>query len=124
MAYCERHTVSVTTASNGTATYYTPHVTGRIINVIYTKTDFADTADFTITVEGTAQSIWTDTDITASETVAPRQPTHSTAGVASKYDTTDNEPIEDHIWLANDRVKIVIAQGGDTKTGTFDIVVA
>ena len=32
-------------------------------------------------------------------------------------------PVQDGILLANDRVKIVIAAGGDTKTGTFHITI-
>ena len=119
--YCEAHTVTLTTAT-GTATGYTPVVTGRIINVIYQKTDFADGVDFTITTEDTAQNVWVDTNINASETVAPRQPTHDAAGAASLY-AAAGEPVEDYIYACGERIKIAIASGGTSKTGTFIVIV-
>lgn len=123
MSYVQRHTVSVTTDASGAATAYTPVVTGRVVNVVYTKTDYAVGVDFTVTAEGTGQAIWTGTDVNASTTVAPRQPTHGTDGSASLY-AGAGEPIEDQIYLAGDRVKIVVAAGGNAKTGAFAVVVA
>lgn len=120
--YAQRHVVALTTNASGAATGYTPVVNGRVLQVHYVKTDFADGVDFAITSEATGQSIWTDTNINASEVVAPRQPTHGQDGSASLY-ASAGEPVEDHIVLANDRVKIVIASGGDTKTGTFHVVI-
>lgn len=121
--YAERHTVSLTTAADGSATGYTPVVTGRIINVIYSKTDFANGVDFTITLEATEQVVWDEDNVDASKTVAPRQATTDTLGVASLY-AAGGEAVEDYIVAARDRVKIVIANGGSAKTGTFTVVVA
>lgn len=121
MSYAQRHVVSVTTIADGSATAYSPVVTGKISQIRYVKTDFADGVDFTITAEATGETIWTDTNINASETVAPRQPTHDTAGAAAVY-AGGGSAVLDKIALANDRVKIVIASGGDTKTGTFHII--
>lgn len=120
MSYAERHAVTVTTIADGSATAYSPVVTGKLSTIRYVKTDFENGVDFTITAEATGETLWTDTNIDASETVAPRQPTHTTAGAASVYAAADG--VLDHICLANDRVKIVIANGGSTKTGTFHIV--
>lgn len=121
MSYAQRHVVSVTTIADGSATAYSPVVTGKLSQIRYVKTDFADGVDFTITAEATGETIWTDTNINASETVAPRQPTHDTAGAAAVY-AGGGSAVLDKIALANDRVKIVIASGGDTKTGTFHII--
>jgi len=121
MSYAERHVVSVTTAADGSATAYSPVVTGKLSQIRYVKTDFTDGVDFTITAEATGETIWTDTNINASETVAPRQPTHDTAGAAALY-AGAGVAVLDKIALANDRVKIVIAAGGNAKTGTFHIV--
>lgn len=121
--YAERHVVTVITNSDGDATAYTPDVTGLVKTIRYVKTDFVNGVDFTITAEKTGETIWTDTNIDASETVAPRQATHDTAGAASLFDTVSNEPVEDHIHLVQDRVKIVVASGGDTKVGTFHVVI-
>ena len=120
--YVKRHKVAITTAADGTATGYTPLLMGRILSIQYVKTDFADTADFAITAEDTGQGLWTEENVTASAQVAPRQPTHDNAGAASLY-AAGGEPVEDCYYLADERVKIAIAQGGDTKSGTFYVTV-
>ncbi len=51
----------------------------------------------------------------------PRQPTYSTTGEALLY-AAGGQGVNDEIVLAADRVKIVVASGGDTKSGTFHIV--
>jgi hypothetical protein len=122
MSYVERHVVAVTTIADGSATAYSPMITGKISQIRYVKTDFANGVDFTITAEATGETIWTETNVDASKTVAPRQATHSTAGVAAVF-AAAGEAVLDKIALAKDRVKIVIANGGDKKSGTFHIVV-
>jgi hypothetical protein len=117
----KRHVVSVTTNADGDATAYTPVLNGRLAQIHYVKTDFADGVDFTITSEATGMSLWTDTNINASAERAPRQLLYTTAGVASLYAATFGV-YEGQIVLAADRVKIVIAQGGNVKSGTFHIV--
>lgn len=119
--YCRRHAVSVTTAADGSATAYTPTtVNGRICSIQYVKTDFDNGVDFTITLETTGQQLWVDTNVNASETVCPRQPTHDSAGAASLF-AAGGEPAEDFIYAADERVKIIIASGGNAKVGTFYI---
>ncbi len=127
--YVNRSTVIVTTVANGTATAFTSDVvTGRIFSIKYTKTDFgagtspATEPDFTITTEDTAQNIWVESNVSATATRAPRQATHDTVGVASWYNDSSDEAVEDFIYAANERVKIVIAEGGNAKVGTFDIL--
>lgn len=117
--YPVRQTVSVTTASDGSATAYTDKaVTGRVLSIQYVKTDYANGVDFAITSETTGQGLWTESNVNASAIRCPRQPTHDAVGVASLF-AAAGEPVEDYIFLANERVKIVLAQGGDTKSGTF-----
>lgn len=118
----KRYVVSVTTNADGDATAYTPVLNGRLAQIHYVKTDFADGVDFTITSEATGMSLWTDTNVNASAERAPRQLLYSTAGVASLYAATFGV-YEGQIVLAADRVKIVVAQGGNVKSGTFHIVV-
>lgn len=110
----------MTTAADGSGEAYTPALTGRLVNIVYTKTDFADTVDFAITAESSGLNLWTEANVTASKTVSPRQATHTTAGVAN---ATAGDVLLSDIYLAQDRVKIVIAQGGAAKVGTFDIIV-
>lgn len=117
-----RFVVNVTTASDGSATYYTPYLSGRITAIHYIKTDFADGVDFTITGEATGETIWTESDVNAAKVCRPRAATHSTAGVASLY-ASGGTAVNDLVRLSRDRVKIVIASGGNTKTGAFHVVV-
>lgn len=120
--YVERHRVSLTTDASGAATGYTPAVTGRILAVKYNKTDYANGVDFTITSEDTGQNIWVESDVNAAKTVAPRQATHSTAGVAALY-AAGGTAVNVEVFVASERIKIVLAQGGDTKSGSFDVFV-
>lgn len=121
MSYAQRHTISITTASDGTATAYSEVVTGKVSHIVYVKNDFAAGVDFTITTETTGETIWTQADVNASVTVAPRQATHSTAGVAALY-AAAGTAVLDKISVANQRIKFAIAQGGDTKSGTFYLI--
>lgn len=121
MAYARRHTLILTTAAGGAVIGFTPVINGPIFAVIYVKDDFADTVDFAITGEETGQNIWTEANVTAAKTVAPRQPTHSQAGVASLYAAV-GEPVEGLIHIANERVKVSVTAGGDTKSGTFHVI--
>lgn len=117
-----RFVVSVTTASDGTATAYTPYLSGEIMQISYVKTDFADGVDFTITGEALGQTIWTELDVNAAKNCFPRAGTHSTAGAAALY-ASGGTAVNDRIALSRDRVKIVIAQGGNAKSGAFHVVV-
>ena len=121
MSHAERHVVAVTTAADGTATAYSPVLTGKLSQIRYVKADFDAGVDFTITAEATGETLWTQSDVNASATVAPRQATHTTAGVAALY-AGGGSAVLDKIALANDRVKIVIGSGGNAKTGAFHIV--
>ena len=84
--------------------------------MIYTKTDFDNAVDFTITTEDTGQNVWVESNVTASATKAPSQDVHDTVGV----DTSVN----DFISLVNERLKIVVANGGNVKVGAFRLIVA
>ena len=117
-----RFVVPVTTAADGSATAYSPYLSGYLAQIIYAKTDYANGVDFTITAEATGETLWTESDVNASVSKSPRTATHSTAGVAALY-AAGGTAVNDRIALARDRVKIVLAQGGNVKTGTFHIVV-
>lgn len=122
MSYIRKLTVAVTTASDGSATVYSEVFTGKISQIRYVKTDFANGVDFTITVDGTGEGVWTESNVDASATRAPRQATHGVDGAASLY-ASGGTAVQVPIAVAHDRIKIVIASGGDTKTGTFYILV-
>lgn len=117
-----RYTVPVTTAADGTATAYSPYLSGYVHSIQYVKTDFADGVDFTITAEATGQTIWAESDVNAAVTKLPRAGTASTAGVAALY-ASGGTAVNERLALSRDRVKIAIAQGGNAKSGSFFIVV-
>lgn len=116
-----RATVTVTTAADGTVTAYTPRISGKIQQIEYVKTDYADGVDFTITTERSGQGLWTESNVNASATRAPRQPTYSQTGAALLY-AAGGTAVTDKVGIANDRVKIVLAQGGNAKVGTFHVL--
>ena len=118
----DRSSVTITTIADGTATGYSDLLSGRLSSIRYVKDDYAAGVDFTITDSVTGEALWTGTDVNASVTVAPRMPTTDNAGAASLY-AAAGEPVEDYYVLSESTVKIVIAQGGDTKNGTFHITV-
>jgi hypothetical protein len=120
--HVRRITVPVTTAADGSATAYSESLSGLLSQVRYVKTDFANGSTFTITLEATGETLWSESNVNADATRAPRQPTHSTAGAAALFaagGTAVNEPIA----IAQDRIKIVIASGGNVKSGTFHFLI-
>jgi len=118
-----RFEVTVVTAADGTATAYSPYLSGYLISAQYVKTDYADGVDFTITAEANVQSIWTESDVNAAVTKAPRLATHTVAGVAALY-AAGGVAVLDMIALGRDRIKIVLASGGNVKTGKFVFLMA
>lgn len=125
MSYIQRHVVTIETNSDGDATGYVPAsgvLTGKICSIRYVKDDYDSGVDFVITSEQTGETIWSQQNVNANATVAPRQATHSTAGVAATYDGVGSKAVNAPICLSEDRVKIVIDEGGDTKSGTFHVV--
>lgn len=117
-----RFVSSITTDGSGDAEVYTPKLYGRLVSIRYVKTDFADGVDFVVTLETTGETVWSEEDVNASVTRYPRAPTHSTAGAAALYAAL-GEAVNDRIGIGGDRVKIVVASGGDTKTGALHITI-
>jgi len=123
MSYATKHEVTVTTDASGDGTAYTDTtVNGCVKTIIYTKDDFANGVDFTITTETTLQNLWVESDVNASATRAPHQPTHDATGTALVY-AAAGEPVDTDIFAVDERLKVVVAQGGDTKSGTFTFIV-
>jgi hypothetical protein len=122
MSYAERHSLTLTTDASGDATGYIPVAYGKLSQIRYVKTDYADGVVFAIIAESTGETLWSETAVNASKTVAPRQPTHDTLGDVALY-SGDGQAVLDKIAIAQDRVKIVVSSGGDKKSGTFHVVV-
>lgn len=124
--YASRADVTVATDSGGAADVKSERLTGRLVAIQYIPdgtTPYDNTVDFTITNETTGESLLSQTNVAAAFQKAPRQPTHDNAGTASLF-AAGGTAVQDHYILANDRVRIVLAQGGATKTGRVLITVA
>lgn len=121
--YCERHTVSMTTASDGSLTTYTSvPVRGRVLGIRYVKGNFDNGSTMTVTVEDTGEAVWAESNVDASASRYPRVATCSTAGAASLY-AAGGAAVNDAIWVASSRLKVVVASGGNAKTGTLHFII-
>ncbi len=130
--YVNKSTVTATCNSGGNAIAYTPEViNGRILSIEYNvdgsnpylePTSPTSGFNFTITTEVTTQNLWVETGITGAKTVAPRQSVSDTVGTATYYGGSPLEPVVDFIYVADERVKVVVANGGNLTTGSFTIL--
>ena len=118
MSYIQRHVVTVNTDEDGDGVGYTPTVTGKVSTIRYVKDTsnaYSDGFAVAVAAEATGETILEVADVRRDTTFAPRQVTH----------TWDGSPKAalDSICLANDRIKIAVSNGGDTKTGVFHVVI-
>lgn len=104
---------SIVTDGDGAATVYLgTKLRGRVHAIKYTAGTLENTTDLVITGKTTGVAILTDSPAT-SEWFYPRAiPNKNTDGTAFT-----NVAAEIHVL--NEQIKVVVAQGGDTKTGTI-----
>lgn len=118
----QRYVIDVVTAADGSFTGYTAEpVRGEVLAIAYVKpgsNGFADGVSVALTSEETGQAIWSEAAVNASATRAPRQATHATSGAAALY-AAGGAAVLDRIPVANERLKLVIASGGNAKAGKF-----
>jgi hypothetical protein len=120
--HVEKRTISITTAADGSATAYTDGIAnGRVLAVIYTKTNFDNGSTMTLTSETTGQSIWAESNVNASAVRYPRAGVHDVVGVAATLDGT--RLVRDYVHVCEERLKVIVASGGNAKTGTLTILV-
>lgn len=118
--YPQRQTVAAPVNGSGDATVYSAPIWGSLHSIQYVKANYSNGVDFTITNETTGESLWAGTDVNAATIVYPRVAVHDTAGTAATLDGT--RAMRDRHALAGDRVKIVVASGGASTSGSFNIV--
>lgn len=124
MAYPRKLTVTLgPTAADGTGTFYSDYVGAAGAHVEALKFAIGTLsagADLTITDEDTGLPIVTWTNPADGAVVYPRAATHDVTGAASLYaagGAAVNAPIP-----VTGRVKVVVAQGGNAKSGTLTVV--
>ena len=118
------HTVAVTTDSSGDATVYSPPTFGTVVAIRYVphaSTPLDDAADLTFSDNGTGLGVLTVTNMgPGARDFWPRAFTMSTTGTAATFDGTNS--VLDMVPVAG-AVKVVVASGGATKSGTLYIYV-
>lgn len=117
-----RFVVPITVDESGDATVYTPNLSGELISIRYVKDDFADGVDFVVTTEDSGETVWSEESVNASATRYPRAATHSTAGAAALY-ASGGVAVLDRIAIAGERLKVVVADGGNATSGTLHFTV-
>ena len=119
-----RVNVTLTTDASGDAVGYTQIARGRLYSINYTKPSSGGMTNATVlvTTEDSGQTLWSEASVNASAILAPRQPTHDNARAARLY-AAGGTPVGDHYLIANERIKVVIAGGGNTLSGSFEFLV-
>lgn len=110
-----RFSVAVTTSALGAAVAYSPQCNGLVRTVEYVKPtsgglDIATDIDIVADISGAV--IWTNDDLAASQVIHP---------LAQAQDNTGADITGAYapICLADERIKITVANGGDAASGTF-----
>ena len=110
-----RFTVNVTTDDHGDAVAYSPQCNGLVRTVEYVKPqsgglDAATDIDIIADVSGAV--IWTNDDLSDSKVIHPLAPAQDNTGadIVGAYAP---------ICLADERIKITVANGGNTLSGQF-----
>jgi hypothetical protein len=124
--YLERHEVSITVSAGGAGTGYTQVVHGVVHAIRYVPDGSSpyDTGfDATITCDVSGLPIITVTNGgTAALSLYPRAATVSVANAAALY-AGGGTAVNDKIPVAGEKIKIVIADGGNATTGKFHVYV-
>ena len=111
--FAERKSVTIETDASGDGVGYIDVAYGRLHGILYVKDDYADGVDFDVDLEATGQVLWSEDDVNASAARYPRVAVHDTDGVA--LDPAVYEPV----LIAHDRIRITVANGGNTTSGQF-----
>lgn len=110
----------VTSAALAATPEYSVEGNGFIHSITYLKdTDagFGNNPTFLITNETTGETLWTEANVNASETIYPRPFAMKNTGAVLLF--AAGEEVPSGFVLANERIKFVITSGGTSKKGTF-----
>jgi hypothetical protein len=112
--------VTITTAADGSAVVYSGKVSGRLIGIKYVpgSSQLATGTDLAIIGETSGQAILTKTNAgTSTVWYYPVAPANKVADAAA------STLVEVPIYLLDERIKVTVAEGGDTKTGQIGFLV-
>jgi hypothetical protein len=124
--YLERHEVSITVDASGNGTGYTPVVSGFVRAIRYVPdgtSPYATGVDVTVTGDVSGVAIVTVTNAgTSAIDVYPRAAVATVANAAALY-AAGGVAVLDLIPVAAERIKIALAQAGNTTVGKFHVYV-
>ena len=116
------HKVSaaITTDSGGNATVYLgSKIRGYLVSLFYRPGTIVTGADLTVTAETSGAPILTKVNLgTANSYLYPRALPTNANSLTGPLGTVPSERIP----LMNERIKVVVAAGGDTLTGSIEAV--
>lgn len=114
-----QYTATITTAADGSATVYLGSaIRGYVQMFRYEPGTLDNGTDVVITGETTGHAILTQANLGGSAlNIYPRAFAHQVTDGAAVAVVT--EPIA----VYNERIKVVVAQGGNTKTGTLHVFI-
>lgn len=123
-----RYVLSVTTDSSGAATVSTKEtVAGHVCAIRYVPaaSNGLDTASVvTITGAESGIGIYKKTAIgTSALDLLPRAATHLASDGSAALYAAGGTAVGARVPVANEAITLVVAQGGDTKSGTFHVYV-
>lgn len=121
MPHCEYQIITATTDAAGAATAYSGVINGVIAGIFYAG-GFATTVDFTITGEDTGQAILAASNVAAAANYWPEQGAQSVLGAALTIGGSGGV-VGVPVVLANERIKFVVAQGGNANVGQFQLAI-
>jgi hypothetical protein len=120
--FAERTSVIIEVNADGAGTGYLPVASGRVMSLHYTKDDYADGVDVVVTAEATGEAILSKDNVNASAHFYPRAGVQDILGAPALF-AAAGQAIVEPVFLANDRIKIVVSSGGVSKSGTFTAVI-
>jgi hypothetical protein len=119
--WIEEHIVVVASDGDGDGVGYTPPVTGRVLGIHYVKDSYAAGVDIDVSTENFGVALWSEDDVNASKSLYPRVAVQGTDGVDATLDGT--RPMLEPAPVADERIKITVAQAGASKSGQFTVLV-
>ena len=123
----KKHAISVTTNSSGAFTGYTPVSSGYVRAISYVPhgaTPLDTNADIVVSGNTSSIPVLTQANIgTAARTWHPRAATHAVADGAAALYAAGGTAVNTDVPVADESVKLVVANGGDTLSGTFYVYV-
>lgn len=106
---------AVVTDSQGAGTAWLGPVTGELVELSYTRVNYEPGAGMTVVSERTGRTIWSETSLAASKTVAV------TASVTNSSGATLNNMFATYLAV-EDRLIISVTGGGSSRMGVFRAV--